>query len=439
MTLLDSTSVINPRIAIHGLVLPRSAGNVEHRHSEPFDRAQDRLREESRGMAGKMLRWILRCAQNDVQRLVLPLVSLTLAVLPGCSQLAVRAVQTPEPAVYPSPPASPRIVYLASIDDAGIFRQRSHRMARFLFGRDAEGNQRITKPFGLAAGNDTLLVCDTRQNVVHVFDFKARRCETLGADGRGRLLKPVAVAMDDQGNRYVADPLRKEVVVFSPDNQADRAIGSSGTDPFKPVAVAFHGGRLFVLNAAMHRVEVLDPTTGDVLDFFGEEGNGPGQMLRPAGLAVDSQGRVYVADLLNFRVLVYASDGSTLRTFGEAGDRAGQFSRPKHLSVGPDGIVYVVDAGFQRVQMFDDLGRVLMLFGGPRRMNAGAPEAPDSSDAGALTLPAGICIDRTLLPYFTERMPSGFQADYLLFVSDQFGVRKVNVYAFGRMTETAGG
>ena len=123
--------------------------------------------------------------------------------------------------------------------------------------------------------------------------------------------------------------------------------------------------------------------------------------------------------LLNCRVQMFAPDGTVLRAFGQPGDRAGEFSRPKHVAVSDDGTVYVVDAAFQRVQMFDDQGRVLMLFGGP------------GSAPGSMTLPAGLCIDRTLLPFFADRIPAGFQADYLIFVSDQFGPSKISVYAFG--------
>ena len=80
-----------------------------------------------------------------------------------------------------------------------------------------------------------------------------------------------------------------------------------------------------------------------------------------------------------------------------------------------------MDAAFQRVQVFDSQGRVLMLFGGP------------GDEPGSLTLPAGICIDRTLLPHFADRIPPGFDAEYLVFVSDQFGAHRVGVYAFGSM------
>ena len=344
-----------------------------------------------------------------------------LFALVGCAQSAGRVGPTAEPVFYPLPPSPPRIAFVGSINDATVMGHRPNRMSRFLFGHDPEPPRTITKPFGLAAGNETLLVCDTQQNVVHVLDFKRNTFGTLGASGRGKLLKPVAVALDEQANRYVADTLRHQVVVFSPDNEPLRELGQPGDTEFKPVALAIRAGRLYVVNSAKHRVEVLDPQSGALVEAIGGKGEGPGQLLFPNGLAIDSAGRVYVTDMMNGRVQVFSADGSLVRSFGRPGDRAGEFSRPKHLAVDSDDIAYVVDAGFQRVQMFDGDGRVLMLFGGPG-------EKP-----GNMTLPAGICIDRTLLPHFATRIPDGFSAEYLIFVSDQFGRQRIGVYAFGQM------
>jgi len=355
--------------------------------------------------------------QRVMSGVALPVIAFWLT---GCAPLDRGASGSASAVFFPLPPAPPRLVFLTTIDDSGVFGRSSSSMSRFLFGRAADAEVPITKPFGLAATGESLFVCDTQQNIVHVFDFKRGEYDSFGASGRGRLLKPVAVAVDDAGFRYVADALRGEVVVFSPDNQAVRALGRQEGDPCRPIDVAVRNGSLYVLNAAMHRVERLNRTTGELLDSYGQEGEQPGRFLSPSGLAVDRNGRVYVSDVLTHRVDVFDADGTAVASFGGAGDRAGKFSRPKHLAIADDGVLFVVDAGFQRIQMFDGHGRVLMLFGGP------------GDEPGSLTLPAGICIDRSLLPYFADRIPTGFDADYLVLVSDQFAVHKVSIYAYGR-------
>ncbi len=365
------------------------------------------------------------CTVAVLRTRVVAALSVATLLLTGCASSNRGAPGGTPTVYYPLPPAPPRVVFLTTIDDSDIFGRGSGTMSRFLFGPADDLVAQITKPFGLAVADEMLFVCDTQQNIVHVFDFKRGEYDSFGASGRGRLLKPVAVAIDGAGLRYVADTLRGEVVVFSPDNKAVRALGRHDGDPCRPIGVAVHDGVLYVLNAAMNRVERLNPATGELLDSFGGEGNQPGQLVSPSGLAVDGSGRVYVSDVLTHRVDVFDADGKPVTSFGGAGDRAGRFARPKHLAIADDGIVFVVDAGFQRVQMFDDRGRVLMLFGGP------------GDEPGSLTLPAGICIDRSLLPHFADRIPSGFDADYLVFVSDQFAAHKVSVYAYGRKRDGA--
>ena len=290
-------------------------------------------------------------------------------------------------------------------------------MERFLFGPARETVAHIARPFGLAAHAGKLFVCDTHQRVVHVIDFADKSWTRMGDRGPGRLLKPLDIAIDDAGLRYVADA--HAIVVYSSDGEPLRTLTPDTSENFKPVAVAVHDGKLYVVNGAAHRVEVLDPHAGSLLLAFGEQGSVPGGLLYPSGIAIDASGRVYVTDTLNGRVAVFTADGEYLRSIGRPGDRAGSFARPKHLAVGANKVLYVVDAGFQRVQMFDEKGRILMLFGGP----GGQP--------GAMILPTGICTDDSLLPYLVEHVPADFTAEYLVFVSDPFGTASVGIYAFG--------
>ena len=74
--------------------------------------------------------------------------------------------------------------------------------------------------------------------------------------------------------------------------------------------------------------------------------------LGPRGVAVDAQGRVYVADTGNKRIVVFDADGKFLTQFGAAGLDAGQFDEPVGVAVAPDGTVYVTDTWNQRIQAF---------------------------------------------------------------------------------------
>ena len=52
------------------------------------------------------------------------------------------------------------------------------------------------------------------------------------------------------------------------------------------------------------RIQVFDPQ-GRFLRKWGSEGNGDGEFIQPQGLAIDSNGDVYVSDQGNHRILVF--------------------------------------------------------------------------------------------------------------------------------------
>ncbi len=328
---------------------------------------------------------------------------------------AARAVR-----YYPAPPSAPRVAYLADIGDLPFSYAQPSGIERFLFGTRGTSGGRIGKPFGLAAAKGKLFVCDTKRHIVHVFDLANGAYTFFGESEIGRLNRPVAIALDELGNRFVADVGRGEIVVFSAANEPIRALRPLGAVSFKPVAVAFHKGELFAADGESRQVVAMDPIEGNVLRTMGDGVSGSSFGM-PSGIAIDTHERILVSDALNARVNLYTVQGDPIGFVGQPGDRAGCFARPKHLTVAPDGILYAIDAAFQRVQMFDDSDRVLMLFGGP------------GDGPGCLTMPAGIAVDAAAVPFLEKWIPAGFDARYIVFVSDQFGPWGVRIYAFGQV------
>jgi sugar lactone lactonase YvrE len=68
---------------------------------------------------------------------------------------------------------------------------------------------------------------------------------------------------------------------------------------------------------------------------------------------VDSDGKVYITDTGNKRVVIFTSDGVFVTQFGTSGVDAGQFDEPVGLALDKNGRVYVNDTWNQRVQVFE--------------------------------------------------------------------------------------
>src|SRR6266403_1332297 len=89
---------------------------------------------------------------------------------------------------------------------------------------------------------------------------------------------------------------------------------------------------------------------------FGSQGSDVGQFYGAYGLALDSSGRIYVADTYNSRVVrIDDMNGTNWTTFGTSGSAVGQFMNPSGISVDSAGRIYVMDTGNNQLVRMDDM------------------------------------------------------------------------------------
>src|SRR5260221_1039152 len=114
--------------------------------------------------------------------------------------------------------------------------------------------------------------------------------------------------------------------------------------------------RRLVLLAGLITVLVL-PTTAAAADQ-----SSPNQPA-PAGIAVDSDGNVYVSDYALDRLVKFGPDGTVLAQWGSSGSSLGQFNSPFGVALDEHNTLYVVDQLNNRVQRFGPDGSVMAAWG----------------------------------------------------------------------------
>lgn len=282
--------------------------------------------------------------------------------------------------VWPPPPDSARIEFVRAIKFLqDVTGRRPGVLQRLATGGEAPLFER---PYGVAAdGASRLYVADPVQRSLWRLDLAAGTVTRVGGSGAGTLARPCCVAVTSGGLAYVTDVEGRRVVVFDRDGSYRFAFG--GRDVFdRPAGLAVNEAlrRVYVVDLDRQRVTVHDLETGRLLFDFGARGDRDGEFNRPSDVAVDSLGRVYVLDALNFRVQRFSPDGIYQDSFGSAGDSPGQFARPKGIALDSDLNTYVVDAAFGNFQIFDREFSLLLVVG------------QNGAEAGQMQLPAGIAL-----------------------------------------------
>ena len=206
------------------------------------------------------------------------------------------------------------------------------------------------------------------------------------ADGTGadaRFYRPRGVAVDGDGNVYVADNENHTIRKITPAGVVTTLAGTAGSSGSadgtgaaarltSPFGVAVDGdGNVYVADSSNHTIRKITPA-GVVTTLAGTagssgsaDGTGADARLRyPYGVAVDGDGNVYVADNSNHTIRKITPAGVVTTwagTYPERGfsDGRGPFARfqnPYGVAVDGDGNVYVADSSNHAIRKITPTG-----------------------------------------------------------------------------------
>jgi len=305
-----------------------------------------------------------------------------------------------KPPVFPPPPEEPRFYWERTIRSSGdVVPDDTGDLRRLITGEGTRG-EALSKPYAVAVYRGRIFISDTVARFVRVFDVPAGKVQRIGDDeGAGQLIKPIGLDVDANGWLYVADIGNKAVMVYDADRAFVRKIGSDKLfSRLSSVTVDPSGSRIFAVDiggvsSEQHMVRVFDGKSGEHLKDIGKRGSGPGEFNLPRDAAIGNDGRLYVVDGGNFRVVVFDKNGRYLHSFGSVGKGYGQFARPKEIAADRDGNVYVVDTAFGNFQIFNPDGELLLFVGDRSERDAPAK----------YMLPSGIAVDEDGRVYVVDQ------------------------------------
>jgi sugar lactone lactonase YvrE len=164
--------------------------------------------------------------------------------------------------------------------------------------------------------------------------------------GVGTFVFPHGLHIDSQGNVWVTDAQAKDgkgqrVFKYDANGTLLMTIGADGR-LVQPTDVATaSNGDIFIteghtIGGSINRVSRWTKD-GTFVKVFGKSGTGPGEFDVPHAIALDSRGRLFIADRNNNRIQIFDQNGAFL-------DEWTQFGRPSGIAITKDDTIYVADS-----------------------------------------------------------------------------------------------
>ncbi len=185
---------------------------------------------------------------------------------------------------------------------------------------------------------------------------------------------PVDLAIGDGGVLYVlnrsaeyrTDGIRVTICTIDEELLGEFGRYGEGKGQFiYPACIALDSeGNVYVDDDNLHRISVFN-SQGEYLDHWGSKGSGDGELNKPSGLVFDKEDNLYVVDSVNNRVQIFTKEGKFLARWGREGTGEGEFNIPWGITIDQKGDVWVADWRNDRIQKFTADGTFLGSFGTP--------------------------------------------------------------------------
>jgi NHL repeat/Immunoglobulin domain len=290
---------------------------------------------------------------------------------------------------------------------------------------------RFNNPNGVAADtNGNVYLADTYNNAIR--KITASGVVTTLAETVGQVGDPEGVAVDSSGNIYVADSIDNTILKVTPLDSVSTLAGlaypfggfadGKGTNALfnMPVGVAVDSsGNVYVADQSNNRIRKITPdgTVSTLAGAVRGYADGVGSAAKfnlPRGVAVDTNGNVYVAEYFGqiIRQITPSGVASTIAGLGstdfipvggyaDGTNQAAKFNFPASVAVDKNGSLYVADNNNSAIRKITHVGTNWIV-----ATIAGLAGNPGSSDGTGSTArfngPFGIAVDNDGYVYVAD-------------------------------------
>ena len=212
-------------------------------------------------------------------------------------------------------------------------------------------------PSGIAVDDSFVYVADHDLHNVQKFSHNGTFVDSWGSYGmhEGELKYPYGIALDSDSYVYVVDTGNQRIQKFTSDGDFVLSFGTSGLGPgqfLTAIGIDIdENGDVYVTDKGNRKIDKFD-SNGNLIKSM--PFRGLNYEFAPEGISVDSEGKMFVVNSANNKILHLAQDdGYSLDTFEKLGPFPSYFSVLTDVALGVNGELLIVDSGSHKVQTFE--------------------------------------------------------------------------------------
>ncbi len=222
------------------------------------------------------------------------------------------------------------------------------------FGEPGDEPGQFRFPYGLAVDRDgNIYVADMKNQRIQVFDQDGQFLRVFERSDGEPFGSVAALAIHD-GQLYVTE-LPGRISVFKLSGEKVLEIRDTGTDTALsfPNGIAVDGnGDIYVADSNNNRILVFDSEGKLVRSFDGSSEAGDSPIGFPRGIAISNKGVVFVVSSMAHKVYGLSREGERYFAFGTSGVQNDEFQYPNGIFIDSMGRIYITDKGNQAIKVY---------------------------------------------------------------------------------------
>ena len=225
------------------------------------------------------------------------------------------------------------------------------------FGTKGKGNDQLNAPVGITTTLDgRVLVADRGNKRIQIYDSEGNFLNSIPTVVGKSTVTPVDVATDGNGKRILvtASMPYHRILVYNTKGKAIGIWGKPGNNQgefrYPATITVSDENETYVVDVFNSRVQVLD-RMGKFLVSVGSWGVTPGHLFRPKGVAIENDGQILVSDSYLGVIQLYNNDTRFHAVLGTDGEIA-RFDTPAGMTVDNQDRVYIAEIMANRVTVF---------------------------------------------------------------------------------------